>query len=373
MVPAGRLVLEPQRAEGEAMDNRPLVVTDDDDMLEDVLRIAAATGVEVLHSREPAGRGSWRSAQLVVIDVQQVPRAVLAGLPRREGVIALARVEPDSHLWEHCVRLGVQRTLLMQEAESHLVELLAGSFGETAADGRTIAVVGACGGSGSSVFAVAIAVAAHRSGHRVLLADCDRWGPGLDVILGVESDDGVRWSDLTAPAGRLAPETLHRALPGIAVARGRIPVLGFERSSAFDVPVAVVEVVVDSARRAGDVTVVDLPRVPTAASDRMAEVADLTVLVVPADVRGCFAAQRQVAHLTDLGARVGLVIRGPSPGGLGPDDISEVLGVPALAFMRPQARLIKDLELGRPPGSDPRSPLGRAARAVLESVEEVPA
>ncbi|MGI8418985.1 MAG: septum site-determining protein Ssd [Nakamurella sp.] len=354
------------------MERRPLVITDDSELLDDVLRIAAATGVEVDHAREAPARGQWRAAPLIVIDVGKVPRAVLAGLPRRDGVIALARTEPDSRLWEHCVRLGVQRTLLLGEAEDYLVEMLAGSQGELTGDGRAIAVIGACGGAGASVLAAAVAVAVHRSGRPVLLADCDRWGPGLDVVLGIEEEDGVRWSDLAAPAGRLAPDTLHRALPAMAVARGQIPVLSFDRSSGQDVPVSVVEVVIDSARRAGDVAVVDLPRAPTPAGDRMAEIADLTVLLVPADVRGCFAARRQVVRLSDVGARLGVVVRGPSPGGLGADDIAEVLGVPLLAFMRPQARLVRDLELGRPPGADPRSPLGKAARAVVAAAEAVP-
>jgi secretion/DNA translocation related CpaE-like protein len=221
------------------------------------------------------------------------------------------------------------------------------------------------------VFATAVAVAAHRVGRQVLLADCDRWGAGLDVVLGVEDAEGVRWSDLAAPAGRLSPELLRRALPGLALSRGQLPVLGFDRAADREVPAAVAEVVIDSARRAGDLTVLDLPRVPTAASDRIIEIADLIVLVVPADVRGCFAAQRQVERLRSFGARAGVVVRGPSPGGIGADDIAQALQLPLLARVRPQARLLQDLEHGRPPGTDPKSPLGRAAAAVLAAVEPV--
>lgn len=353
------------------MDERPLVVTTDEEMLADVLRIAAATGVEVVHSREPTARGSWRAASCVVLDIDQVPRALAAGLPRRDDVIALARDAPDAAAWDRCVRLGVRQTVLLQESESLLVEVFARTLGHRDGDGRLIAVVGACGGVGASVLTAAVAVAAHRDSGPVLLVDADRWGPGLDVILGLEESAGVRWSDLAASVGRLPPDALHRALPALAVARGEIPVLGFDRDAPAEIPVAVAEVVVDSARRAGDCVVVDVPRVPTAAGDRIAEWADLVVLVVPADVRGCFAAQRRSAQLNDLGARVGLVVRGPSPGGLGADDISGILDLPLLATVRPQARLARDLELGRPPGADPGSSLGRAARAVLTAAVRV--
>jgi hypothetical protein len=43
--------------------------------------------------------------------------------------------------------------------------------------------------------------------------------------------------------------------------------------------------VLDAGRRAGETVVCDLPRYPTEAAVAALEVADLTVLVVPADVR----------------------------------------------------------------------------------------
>ncbi|WP_029137174.1 septum site-determining protein Ssd [Nakamurella lactea] len=350
--------------------NEPLIITDDRQMAEDLLRLAAAAGVEVL-TCATVDRSQWRAAPVIVIDIAQVPAAVAAGLPRRDGVIAVTQAEPAADLWRDCVLLGVQRTVSVVEAEEFLVETLGGAIAEPGSGGRAIAVLGACGGAGASVFATAVAVAAHRVGRQVLLADCDRWGAGLDVVLGVEDAEGVRWSDLAAPAGRLSPELLRRALPGLALSRGQLPVLGFDRAADREVPAAVAEVVIDSARRAGDLTVLDLPRVPTAASDRIIEIADLIVLVVPADVRGCFAAQRQVERLRSFGAWAGVVVRGPSPGGIGADDIAQALQLPLLARVRPQARLLQDLEHGRPPGTDPKSPLGRAAAAVLAAVEPV--
>lgn len=94
--------------------------------------------------------------------------------------------------------------------------------------------------------------------------------------------------------------------------------------------------------------------------------ADLTVLVVPADVRGCYGAARVVPRLVDAGARLGLVVRGPSPGGLGADDVASALGLPLLAGMRPEPGLARRLDAGDPPGANPKGPLARAAAAVLD-------
>ena len=116
---------------------------------------------------------------------------------------------------------------------------------------------------------------------------------------------------------------------------------------------------------------VDLPRHPTAAGDAVLEKADLVVLVTTSDVRGCFGAVRIANRLTAAGVMLELVIRGPSPGGIGADDVAGVLGLPILARMRPQPHLARDLENGRAPGSDVRGPLARAAATVLHRVESV--
>jgi len=350
------------------MDDRPLIITDDEVMLDDLLRIAAAAGVEVSHGREPGLRGLWRSASVVLIDAALVPRAVGARLSRRPGVVVVAGAEPDAGLWEQCVRLGVERTVLIEQSEQFLVGVLSDAVIGGPGDGRCIAVLGACGGAGASVFAAALAVVAARSPTEVLLADCDPWGPGLDVVLGIEADRGVRWNDLAAPSGRLPAEALRRALPSLTVGRGRLAVLCHSRASDRDLEPEVVDVVLDSGRRAGALTIIDLPRQPSAVADRVVEQADLTVLVTPADVRGCFAAGRTCRRLTGLGGRPGLVVRGPSPGGLGPQDIADVLDIPLLTSMRAEPTLARDLECGRPPGLDPRSSLARAAGRILTSV-----
>ena len=64
-----------------------------------------------------------------------------------------------------------------------------------------LAVVGGRGGAGASVFAVATAVRAARSGERALLVDCDPLGGGVDLVLGAEDLDGLRWPEVGTGAG----------------------------------------------------------------------------------------------------------------------------------------------------------------------------
>ena len=368
------------------MEARPLVITDDDEMLDELLRIAAAAGTELSHARAPESPALWRAADLVLIDARQVRAAVLAGLPRRRGVVAVADSPPDGETWEYCVVLGVERTVLLATADAELIELLAESRDAGPGGGRVLGVVGAGRGAGGSVLAAAVAVAAVRSGSGVVLVDCDEWGPGLDVLLGLEDDPGLRWEDFATPSDRVPFDALHGSLPTLfdrPFGRGGRPprggrsedeprglsVLAGGRSGHGGTATPEgVDLMLSSARRGGALAVVDLPRGPGGAADRAVDGADLIALVVTADVPCVYGAQRVIRRLADRGADLGLVVRGPSPGGLAGADLSEILEVPLLAQMRPQPHLARDLEWGRPPGSDPRGPLARAAAQVLDAV-----
>jgi len=346
---------------------QPLIITDDKRLLEDLLRIAAAAGVEPSHSAEPPPRAQWRSAPVVLLDAAKAQRAVAARLPRRPGVVVVCVEEPDAGLWELCVRLGVDRTLVLAGSEETLIGLLSDASIGGSGDGRCIAVLGACGGAGASVFASALALAAAERAADVLLIDCDPWGAGLDVLLGIENDPGLRWGDLAAPSGRLQVDALRGALPAVRSGSGAIAVLCSGRSSS-EINSDVLDVVVDAGRRSGGTTVLDVPRAPGRLADRALEHADLVVLLAPADVRSCWAAVRLSDRLHGCASSAGVVVRGPSPGGLGADELADVLGLPLLASMRPESGLARNLEFGLALGTGRRRPLLKAARAVLTAV-----
>ena len=67
-------------------------------------------------------------------------------------------------------------------------------------------------------------------------------------------------------------------------------------------------------------------------------------------------------------ARVGLVVRGPAPGGIAPDEVATALDLPLVAAMRPEPGLARALERGTAPGR-PRGPLAAAATAVLAELK----
>lgn len=343
---------------------RALVIVDDGLVLEEIIRIAAAAGVEIEVGAQVPTRARWLAAPAVVIDARLAVRAVRAGMPRRPTVVAVAAGTLDGSDWSSCVRLGVDRAVPLAECDGVLVQILSDAVDPEPGDGRCLAVLGACGGAGASVFAAAIAVVAARSeGGEALLVDCDPWGAGADAMFGIES--GLRWPDLAAPAGRLAPDALRTGLPSVRAGTGRVIVLSPASGVAPGPTVQAVDVVLESARRAGTLAVVDLPRHPDGVADRVVERADLVVLVVPADLRACLAGRKVRDRIEALGGRLGVVVRGPCPSGIGADDVAAALGVPVLARMRGRHTLARDLDHGRIPALDRRGPLATAAASVL--------
>jgi Flp pilus assembly CpaE family ATPase len=129
-----------------------------------------------------------------------------------------------------------------------------------------------------------------------------------------------------------------------------------------------VSTVVEAGRRAGETVVCDLPRHLTDAATTALTTADLTVLVVPADVRSAAAGARMAELLSRHGRPPRLVVRGPAPGGLAAAEIGRALELPVLTEMRPEPGLARALERGNPPGRS-RGPLMTAAAAVLDELD----
>ena len=354
-------------------DRRGLLMVSDPDLLDAVLRLAAAAGCELHRTADAAqARRHWPDAPLVVLDGPAAQQCAEARLPRRDGVVVVVGGEPPPPVWRHAVSVGAQHVIALPEAEPWLVAALTEATEGHHRSGAVLAVVGGRGGAGASVLAAAVAVTAVRDGERVLLVDCDPLGGGLDLVLGAEDLGGLRWPGIGLGGGRVPATALHDALPAPPVARrreGQLGVLSCDRSDHGPSPDAVTSVI-DAGRRAGEIVVCDLPRYPTEAAVAALHAADLTVLVLPADVRSCAAGARVAAVLAEHGGPVRLVVRGPAPGGVEASEVAAALALPLLAAMRPEPGLAGALERGTAPGR-PRGPLAGAARTVLAELRAV--
>jgi secretion/DNA translocation related CpaE-like protein len=339
-----------------------LLVTGDDDLLDDVLRLAAAAGTTVDVARDAgAALRCWQTAAVVLVGPDLAGEVGRRHPPRRGDVHVVARQPAGDRVFRDAVAVGAGDVVELPAADGWLVELLADAADEldgTLSGTVTIAVVGGSGGAGATTFAAALAaVSAARS--PTLLVDLDRWGPGLDRVLGMDDVDGMRWDGLARGAGRLGARSLRAALPR----RGRLAVLTWG-TSLDEVEPAVAAEVLAAGRRGAETVVVDLPRPVDAVAEEVLPRCDRVVLVAEGSAPAVAATVRTASRLTRLHGDVGLVVRG-TPGALQPDAVARAVGLPLVAGYASRRRVPEQVDLGLGPVRGGRSSLAKAARQVL--------
>lgn len=327
------------------------IVSADAALLDDLLRLAAAADVEPRVVADAAGaRAVWRDAAIVVVGADAATELAGCAPPRRPGVILAAAEPADPEIYRLAVDIGAQDVVVVPDAQTWLVERMAAAAEPVAGRATTIAVLGGRGGAGASVLSAMLARAAAGRGLHTFLIDGDPLGGGIDLVLGTEGAPGARWSDYCDRRGRLSSAALHDSLP----VHGGLSVLSWHRGAVEPVAPETMRSVLDAAVRGYDVVVVDLPRHIGAAGAEVLTAADVTLIVVPAEVRAAVAAD-QVAEAARRHTRdVRLVVRGPAPGGLKPAVIAESLRLPLAGVLSTDRRLAGAIERGEPPGGTGR-------------------
>lgn len=268
--------------------------------------------------------------------------------------------------------------------------------GERPAGGAgVVGVVGARGGAGATVTAAALAAELARRGTTVLVDTGP--GPSLDTVLGLEAHPGLRWPDLAGARGVVDPVLLA----GNLMRWGRCGVLPTDDARPGPPPAAALADVLLALRAAYGSIVLDLDRaallragtstgagaqsgrttggspvggdgvgghavgggahVPRedARGTTLLTACRTVLVVVPRDVPAVAGARLLRDGLVGDGRRVGLVARGPAPGGLGVQEVAAAVGLPVVAAL-PWARgLGAAVDSGVGPALSPA-----AARAV---------
>ena len=214
------------------------------------------------------------------------------------------------------------------------------------------------------MLATGLAVTAANQGRRALLVDGDPLSGGLDLLLGWEDDQGLRWPELASASGQVDPARFLAALPG----RGELAVVSFDRRDLPAMPAEAMTAVLAAGRAARDLVVVDLPRQLDEAATAALQAADQGLLVVPAEVRAVAAAAKVVTgppHTApSCGSLSAVRHRVNCPG----EDIADALGLPLAGTLRPEAGLPAALEGGLPPTASGRGPLAVLCRRLVSEL-----
>lgn len=351
-------------------ERRPLLLTDDASVIDVVHRLAAVAGVE-LRIEPHAGLGTWTTAPVVLVGSDVAGGLVSLHLPRRPGVIVIGFGEPDvvpgaEQAWRDAVAIGAEHVIALPEGEAWLIRWLGDAVEGPSCEGRVTGIASASGGVGASTLAAALAVAAQQGHVRTMLIDGCPDGGGLDLVLGAETVQGIRWPDLADAHGRLSAATLDYALPhphGVALlshARPHGSAVGREAANA----------VLESAVRGYERVFIDLARTESdfteVALGRLTEL----VVVVPASIRGIAANLAFVERVRARVAVLHIVVR-LLPKGLALRDAAQALAAPDAIAIPHVPAVVERADQGD--GSVPADAFGKAVRAVLWSLQPVDA
>ncbi len=284
------------------------------------------------------------------------------GTARRPGVMLVGRDPGDPDVWRRAVEIGAEYVLRLPDSEGWLVDQIANAAEGVGRPALTVGVIGGRGGSGASTLACALAVTAAGSGRRTMLIDGDPLGGGIDVLLGGETSEGLRWPDFARSKGRVGGGALEESLPSLHGLR----VLSWGRDDEVIVPPQAMRSVLAAARRLGGVVVVDLPRkVDESMAEALAQL-DVGLLVVPGELRAVAAAQRVASSVRTVLEDLRVVARGPYTAGLDEHWVAQALGLPLVGDLPPEAGLSSGQDSGAPPGASSRGVLARFCTAFWE-------
>ena len=345
--------------------SRSLVFTHDLALVEEVLRVAASMGVEIeVVDDVPSVRRRWSTAPLILVGDDVAPALAATRPTPRDDVAVLTASPRAGRVWELAAGVRADTVLTLPDAADALIDRLGRVDEPLGPRARVVGVVGGRGGAGTSSLAAALAAVAARRGHRTFLVDADPLGGGLDLALGCEEEDGLRWPDLAEARGRVSAHALTSLVPR---ANG-VGVLAWDRGAPSSVPSDAVAAVLDAAARGNDLVVVDLPRAGDEAVVAAASAIETLLLLLPAEVRAVAAAGRVRSRYADLVADVRVVVRGPSPSGLDAQAIADALALPLAGAMRADKALPASLEHGIPPAGRQRGPLAALARRLINEL-----
>lgn len=324
---------------------RPLVITSDLELREELERLCAAAGLAPDVVSSPGeGRSRWVQAACVVIGDDVAAGTQIAELRDRPGVI-LVTGSASVRSWQRAVALRAEAVVELPGQRSQLASILADAAEVGTELGCVVGVIGARGGVGASTFAAKLGLVSARLGHAPVLVDVDPGSGGLDILLGCESVPGLRWPDVSAVNGRVSAVALRSALPeslGLAV-------LSWSPGEPAGLPPGGVGAIVGATKRGSRLVLLDLPRQADAVAAELIGELDTVLLVSGCDIRSATAATRMVEQLRPQCSDMRLIIGGDGVDGIDARDIGAAIGLRVESITRHTRRSQRSINDGLGP------------------------
>ena len=336
-----------------------LLVTADSRIINVVKSVVDPMGIDILVVTSPLiAREIWEGAEFVLVGSDLAGECVENLAPRRAHLVvvhvrdqseiaALTETNYERDIWRHAVALGAENVLELPAANFWLIDALSPFVVPAIPVNNVISVIGGSGGAGASTFAANLAAFAVTQNMTAVVIDLDQFGGGIDLILGAEEIPGTRWPDIDPGAGRIAGDTLTAALPRV----NGVSFLSQSRGAVGEVTIEVVAAVIDAARRAFDLVVLDLPREQSECNGLLISQSLVTCVITRNHVRAIAASIAVSQWVIKLGNQSHFVLISDSKG-LGLPDVCGALGDQGLAEIAFMPAMTTRADEGDPPGTN---------------------
>ncbi|HMU35802.1 MAG TPA: septum site determining protein, partial [Marmoricola sp.] len=172
-------------------DSQAMLVTADQSLAREVLRLAAAAGVDPLVVATPSDAlRLWSGFGVILVGVDLASACAQVAPPRRNDVHVLSNGAPGSEAFAQALAIGAQSLIDLAGSPSLLLETLSNVGEGTNPPAVVVGVIGGAGGAGASVLAAALARVSSWT-QPTLLIDADPLGAGSDRLFGLEFAEGA--------------------------------------------------------------------------------------------------------------------------------------------------------------------------------------
>ena len=310
-----------------------LLVSTNDRIIAEFEKIVAVTQSQLEVTTTPT-RDQIKNAYRVFID-PDVDEAIV-----NHPAIALVTTGlVGTDTWKQAMELRATYVATIPESRDWLLENLTAPATRKA---MCVAIIPGAGGAGASTVASALAFHATSIFENICLIDCDQTNAGIDIVLGIEGQQGMRWPNFKSLGSAISATDILRGLPVC----NNVSVLSTSSEEILlDLP-EVVEIVKQLSTTT-DLVILDLSRTEGLSKDsELLALADLVWVVVPATVRGCASADRLVANATDNNENVELVVRSIPGAALTPLEVAQILNIPLAGSFSTDTRIVEQIEQG---------------------------
>lgn len=228
-------------------------------------------------------------------------------------------------------------------------------------------LVPAVGGAGASIAAAASALVLSRE-RPICLVDADALAGGIDLVLGMETEPGLRWQDFSAADGRLDGAALYEALPScprspalkvLTWTRSRTPETTYNHASAnnkfdsadrtdrIDRPddVRHIASTISCLIHAGFTVIVDCPKQVEYVTT-LGALADDTVIVLPTSVRAIAAAGPLASICAQAGFTPNLAVRYQQHRDISVEEVEYALDLPIVGEIEYCKKVAHEIDVG---------------------------